>query len=243
MDFGGGSQQQNQTTQPNLPPAAQEDMSQSLQQLYQALSGGTPTLTQLYQQFPELGVAPLNAGQQFDISQFQNQAGNPFALNPQEQAAASTYGQLATGQGMGNAVQQAQNYMNQIATPTVLSEQALAGRGDSGAASEALANAGASIALPLTQLQAQETQAGAGGLAGLGQTSFQQGMTNLQNALTASGIPQQEAQAILQALYQKQMGQTNLGLGISGTGLGWVPLATGSSTSGGSSGTQYGFSV
>lgn len=98
MDFGGSSQQQNQTSTPTLPPMAGRSMGDALRQLAAALGGGIPNLTQFFQNFPLQGVSPLNAGQQFDISQFQNQAGDPFGLNPQEQAAQQAYSQMATGQ-------------------------------------------------------------------------------------------------------------------------------------------------
>lgn len=62
----------------------------------------------------------------------------------------------------------------------------------------------------------------AGGQANLGENQYSQGVTNLKNALDAAGIPQAQQQAILNAQYNQQTGQTQAGLNFQNQILSWL---------------------
>ncbi len=205
--------------------------------------------------------------------------------------------------GPNVAVPYGEKVFSDITAPTVMSQMALAGLGNSGAAGENLALAGEQMALPLAQqglnlelsgaqglsglgtseqnnaLQASianqqagltaqgmslsAREAGASGLAGigntmaqqrlaaagglgntaagmanLGSTSFAQGMARLNAALQASGMPQQEAQAVLDAIYKRQAGQTGAGLNTQDTLMSWLPGMVGQHQQSSTSATQ-----
>lgn len=187
-----------------------------------------PTPAGYINNYPLQGVAPLTGAQTSDINAEQGLATNPFALNPQEQSAANTYGQLS--QGANPAVAYGQNVFNQMVAPTVESQSALSGMANSGAEGENLAMAGEQMALPMAQQGYNMEATGAAGMAGLGGQSYNQGITNLSTALQAAGIPQQEAQAILNAQYQQQQGQTGAGLSFESQIANWLPSLLGSSS-------------
>jgi hypothetical protein len=83
---------------------------------------------------------------------------------------------------------------------------------------------------------------GAQGEAGLGSQSFNQGITNLSNALQAAGMPQAEAQQILNSLYQQQLMSTQAGLGMEQMIASWLPKLIGTQTTQSQGSNQFGLS-
>lgn len=200
-----------------------------------------PSPGQYIQNMPTQQIAPLTSGQTSDIQSLQNLSTNPFALNPEEASAAQTYGMLEMGPNA--AVPYGENVFASSTAPTVESQMALAGLGNSGALGENLALAGEQMALPLAEQGISEMGTGAAGMAGLGGTSYQQGMSNLSSALQAAGIPQQEAQAILNAQYQQQMNQTQAGLGFEQQLTSFLPALIGQQSTQDTSGSSLGFNL
>jgi len=235
MSFGGGSS--SSSTSPSVPPGLEGLLSMASNQF--ASLYGLPSPGQFIQDYPRQKIAPLTPDQLALINQYVGLGENPFALNPSEQSAANAYGQLASGANY--TVPYGEKIFQDITAPTVESQMALAGLGNSGALGENLAMAGEQMALRLAEqgIQAQET--GAQGLFGVGSQQFNQGITNLANALQAAGIPQQEAQAILSSRYNQRLGQLMAGLGEENMVASWLPALIGQNSSGSSS--QTGFSL
>lgn len=253
MDFGtqSSSGSQNQTTQPTLPPelsgilGGKSATNQNIPQELRSFLRTMPSLASYITNMPTEGVAPLTAGQSQDINAIQSQVSNqnPFALNAEEAPAMATYENLAGG--ANPAVAYGQKVFNDITAPTVESQMALAGLGNSGAAGENLALAGEQMALPMAEEGYQMEPTAAAGMANLGNTAFQQGTTNMQNALTAAGIPQQVAQQVLTNQYNTAMNKTQAGTNVEETIMNWLPQLIGgksvSVNSGG--GTNLGFGI
>lgn len=183
--------------------------------------------------------------------------------NSYETQAADIYGNLA--KGPNTAVPYGQNVLNSLITPTINSQATLSGLGNSGAANENIALAGEQMALPMAEqglnLEASaasglaglggqvtgEKLAAAGQLGGLAETQAggeaalgPQAQANLQQALVAAGMPQQNAQQVLNALYQRSIGQTQLGVGAQQTLMNWLLGLTGRTSTGTETGNQSG---
>lgn len=205
------------TVTPTLPPeltgilGGRNPYGNNIPQMLRQSLGALPNMGQYINNMPLQGVANLTPGQLSDIGQYQTIVGSPLGLNAEQQAAYNTYGVLATG--ANPAVQYGQDVFNNMVAPTVASQMEMAGLGNSGALGENLAMAGEKMALPMAQQGYGMMATGAAGEAAAGNAA----MSNLAAALQAAGIPQQEAQAILDAQYQQSMNKTQAGLGLEGT--------------------------
>lgn len=118
-----------------------------------------------------------------------------------------------------------------------------AGAGGLAAAREA----GSGIQMNTQQNELNALNTAAGGITGIGSTSFNQGMQNLTNSLMAAGMSQQQAQEVANALYNQQMGKTSTALNTQNTMMSWLPrllgqTATSNSSDSGSS-TDYGLGL
>lgn len=262
---------------PTLPGQTQPIYNFDAQQVLAELSNGQiPSLGNLIQGYPLQGVQPLTPQQTQNINQFESIATNPYSLNPAEMSSLTGYQNLTGGlpwqiasdvgmagpnqyetqaaniysnlaKGPNTSVPYGRAVLNNLITPTINSQAALSGLGNSGAANENIALAGEQMALPMAEqglnLEAGaasglaglggqvtgEKLAAAGQLGGLAETQAggeaglgSQGMQNLSAALQAAGMPQQNAQELLNAIYQKQMGQTQLGVGAQQTLMNWL---------------------
>ena len=133
--------------------------------------------------------------------------------NPYEQKAANIYDYLAGGPNV--AVPYGEKVFESMTAPTVESQMALAGLGNSGAAGENLALAGEQMALPLAEQGLNLENSAAAGLAGLGgQIASQEiaGAGGLAAAREAGYGIQQNAASGLTNLGStvNQQGMTNL---------------------------------
>lgn len=208
------------------------------------------------------------------LTGFSAQGGSPNAV---ENQAAAAFTKLLGGPNV--SVPYGEKVFSDITTPQVMSQAALMGLGNSGAATENLAMAGEAMALPMAEQGLNLELSGAQGLSGLGtaeqnaqlaasaqnlsaltslgnqdlsalglRTSAMenaasgisnlgvneanlgaqmnaQGVQNLKDAMVAAGIPQQQAQNILMAQYQKQLGASNLAAKTQGDIMSWIPAA------------------
>lgn len=250
MNFGGQSSgsSTNQTMMPTLPASLKGILGgknsaggPNIPDEIRQFLATNPSISQYINSMPVQGVAPLSSDQNADIGSIQAQATNPYALNPNEQSADATYRSLS--QGVNPAIAYGENVFKQSIAPTVENAAGLAGMGHSGALGENLGNAEANFLLPMAQEGYGMQATGAAGEAALGNTSYSQGTENLQNALTAAGIPTQIAQEILTNQYQSQLMKTQAGLGLE-TGIAdWLPSLIGNKSSGHSSGAGLNWSV
>lgn len=87
-----------------------------------------------------------------------------------------------------------------ITAPQVMQAQALQGTASGGAATEAMANAASAAALPLIQQEIGQREAAVGQYSALGN----QQMSQLADALVASGMPRDVANQKAQALFNQQ---------------------------------------
>lgn len=243
MDVGGssGSSSSSSTSTPTLPSelrgilGGRNPYGSNIAQMLRQTLGELPNPGQYINNMPLQGVAPLTDSQNTDIGNFQNIVSSPDMLNPEQEAAYQTYQTLASG--VNPAVQYGQKVFNDMVAPTVSSQMALAGLGNSGALGENLAMAGEQMALPMAQQGYNMMATGAQGEAQMGSAAI----SNLSNALQAAGIPQQEAQSILNALYQQGMNKTQAGLGLEGNIANWLPALIGNQTN--TSGSNSNFSA
>lgn len=182
----------------------------------QQIAGLTPQQQSVISEYENLGANP------FALNSQENQAsslygGNtinqPFAgitggdvgsafrslasgqSNPYEQKAANIYDYLAGG--LNVAVPYGENVFESMTAPTVESQMALAGLGNSGAAGENLAMAGEQMALPLAEQGLNLESTAASGLAGLGSQIASQEATGASGLASAreAGISAQQGAA------------------------------------------------
>ncbi len=171
-----------------------------------------PQLSQLFGMVPLLQTAPFTTAQTGLINEIQGLTGN---LNPAEQNAQSTLQQFtAPGGGESQATQAEIGNLNTFTDPQVLQQAALMGLGNSGAALSAVAQANQSSLLPILQQGAANQLNASGQLMGLGAQQYNQQTTDLQNALTAAGMPQQLAQEQAQNLFNQLQQQWQYAQGI-----------------------------
>jgi len=239
--FGSSSRSsQTSTTKPALPDWMKgliwKDPNSIIGQMTAAQGGGIPTISQLYGGIPQQGVTGLTDQENQFINAFQQMGANAGALNPAQQQAFDTYSRFASGDiNASPAVQQAKEVFNTIVAPRVQQSANLAGLGRSGAASEALSRAGAEMVLPIIQ-QAREQALYAGmAQSQLGAQQYQQQVQNLANALSASGMPREQQQAILDAIFNQAQQKFGFGAGVQLLPFQLLGGMIGSKTSGGGS--------
>jgi len=192
--------------------------------------GSLPSLTQLFSQVPLLGVPNVNPQQWADIGACQQVVN---AVSPQYGAGSATLQGAAGGQGPAtsslesflgapgtpsSATNAALSEFRDITAPEVMQQAVLQGQGNSGAATDALARAQEAALVPFMQgdlantLSASNTLFGGAltagqGLTGAGLGQEQAQIAQIQQALTAAGVPYQVAQQQAQALYNQQAQQ------------------------------------
>lgn len=207
----GSTQQSGNQSAPHVPEWQQPLYKNTASQWEQA-QGGLPNISQLYSDIPLLNIPGLNSGQLGAIGQFQSMGQNPGQLNQSEQNAFNTLSSFAGSAGQPSAATQAE--MKEFAAlqaPLVQSQSALAGQGNSGAGTEALALSQEQAAVPFLQQDQANSLSAAGGLSQLGGQQYGQSVENITNALQASGMQYDVAQQQAQALYNQQQQQQQFG--------------------------------
>jgi hypothetical protein len=195
----------------------------------QAAQSGLPSISALYGQIPDEGVAPLTSAQLGTINNYTALGtGGP---NAAETAGLGTLGQYANGPiGSDPAVTAANQAYSQLTGPAAASASALQGQGNSGAAQEAQA-LGRSSTLQSALNTAEGNQLSAGEqLFGAGQGLSNQSLETMAAQLQAEGLPQQTAQQIATNLYTQQQQQVQYASGVQQQPLGIVPSLLGSNS-------------
>lgn len=225
---GSGSQTQWQSP-PTIPKWLKPYYKNTASQL-EAAQGNLPNITDLYGSVPLLNVMGPTGNELSDISQFQNIAQNPN--NPLENAAAYGYSNFLGGPGGGPsaATQAALQQFNTLQAPSILSNAALMGQGNSGAALTALTQGQESALVPFMQQDLQNQLSASQGLASLGGQEASQQQTDLSNALQAAGLPREIADQQAQALFNQQQQQWQFASGIQTGGQAQFPSLLGGGT-------------
>lgn len=232
--MGGGPSQSGSSSSSNrvtVPPWLQPYLKQYEQGgIQQALGaqGSLPSISQLYGDVPQQGVAPLTSSQLGTISGYEGLNTGP---NAAESTGLGTLSGYATNPiAQDPAVQAAQQQYGQIGGPQQAQANALQGTGNSGAAQEAQAIGARATELPVIQ-GAEAQQLGAGNqLFGAGSNLNTQTLNTMAAQLQAEGIPQQEAQQIANALYQQQQQKFQYASGVQQQPLGMIPSLLGSNS-------------
>jgi hypothetical protein len=189
---------------PTLPPWLQQILQNTGGQQLTAQQT-LPQLSTLPGMTPELNVPNLTPQEQALIGNIGGQAGS--GLDPAyKQLSELTSGPIgsspATAAGM-------EAFQQQIA-PQIMQQEALAGRGTGGGATEAIGQGATAAALPLIQQEIGNREAAVGQYANLDQTQMQ----GYEQALTAAGLPREIATAQSQAQYQQLLQQLAMIQGI-----------------------------
>lgn len=205
---GGSGSQTGFQSAPIIPGWLKPYYKNTVNELTSAQSG-LPSLLQQYANTPQLGTAQLTPDQLAQITGFSNAAANP--QNAAETAAGQGYSQFLGQNGQpSEATQAALTEFNALQSPAILSQAALMGQGNSGAALSALAQGQESALVPFMQQDLQNQLAASSGLASLGGQEFSNQQTALQNALSSGGLVQQTEQQQLQNLFNQQQQQQQL---------------------------------
>jgi len=201
MGSGGGQTSSKGSSQPTIPKWLLPYYKGAAGQLIGA-QGNMPDLSQLYGNVPLLGVPGVTPEMSSLIGQFQQNVG----LNPNEMQSASALQQFlpGTGGGMSPALGAAEQKFKDITSPEILGQASLMGLGNSGAGLQALTQGQESAFIPLIEQGTQNELAAAGQLGQLGLAEASQTQQQLQDALTAAGIPYDIAAQQAKALYDQQ---------------------------------------
>ena len=187
--------------------------------LTQALSGaiggagGLPDLSQLFSNFPGLGINP---NQYYDLANMFNVAnkGPGTYSNANIKAAGQGLDQFVDQNGQPSAATQAGlKEFNQLQTPGIMNQAASMGLGNSGAALDAISQGQEQALVPLLQSDQSNSLAASGALGSLGaqqgqlgQSAFNSQLSGLESILSPEGMPQQNQ-------FNQQMGQEQLAQG------------------------------
>ena len=209
----GSDQTASNSTGPHVPgwmlPFLQNTGSQ-----WEGAQGNLPDITQLYQNTPELGTAPLNNEQWADISGTQNTGQNLLASGGAfggQGAAGNQLNSFLSTNGPSAATQAAEQNFQDFALPTLQSQAALSGLGTSGAGLEAYASGAEQASVPFLQTDEANKLSAANSLGSLGNTEFNQLEGGLQAGSGAAALPQQQEQLQLQNLFNQQQQQQQFG--------------------------------
>ena len=230
--MGGGGQQQGGSGTSNsrvsIPPYLQGLKGWEQNALKQMMSaqGGLPSISDLYGQIPQQGVAPLTDAQLGTISQYEGLNSGP---NASESTALGTLSDYATRPiSQDPAVQAAQQQWGSIGGPQQAQQNALSGTANSGAAQEAQAIGARATELPAIQGAESQQLGAANSLFGAGNALNTQQLNTMAAQLQAEGIPQQEAQQIANSLFQQQQQKFQYASGVQQQPLGLLPSLLGS---------------